>query len=137
MVRYGYTEQAQLVAQGIFDAAATFGGRLPELFCGFDRAEFTRPVPYPTACSPQAWAAATPVLLLRSLLRFDPSVPTGEVRLAPAVPSRYLPLEVSNIMLAGRRVSLEVTAEGFSLDGLSRDIAVVPEPRHPSTEMLP
>ena len=30
--------------------------RLPELFCGFDRAA-AGPVPYPVACSPQAWAA--------------------------------------------------------------------------------
>ena len=32
----------------LLDAAAAFGGRLPELFCGFDREEFAPPVPYPT-----------------------------------------------------------------------------------------
>ena len=52
-----------------------FGGRLPELFCGFDRSDYAAPVPYPTSCSPQAWAAASPVLLLRTLLRLDPACP--------------------------------------------------------------
>ena len=40
LARYGYWEEAQRVAVGLLDAAAHFGGRLPELFCGFDRAEF-------------------------------------------------------------------------------------------------
>ena len=30
------------------------------------------PVEYPSACSPQAWAAGTPLLLLRTLLRLEP-----------------------------------------------------------------
>ena len=60
LMRYGYVEHAQRIATGLLDAAARFGGRLPELFCGFDRTEFDTPVPYPTSCSPQAWAAASP-----------------------------------------------------------------------------
>ena len=45
----------------MFEAAQRFPDfRLPELFCGFDRADATTPVPYPVACSPQAWAAADP-----------------------------------------------------------------------------
>ena len=60
LMRYGYVEHAQRIATGLLDAAARFGGRLPELFCGFDRTEFDAPVPYPTSCSPQAWAAASP-----------------------------------------------------------------------------
>jgi glycogen debranching enzyme len=34
--------------------------RLPELYCGFDRAERSAVVAYPVACIPQAWAAAAP-----------------------------------------------------------------------------
>jgi hypothetical protein len=30
------------------------------------------PGPYPASCSPQAWASAAPVHLIRVLLRFDP-----------------------------------------------------------------
>ena len=39
--------------------------RLPELFCGFDRASTGAPVAYPVACSPQAWAAGAPLMLIR------------------------------------------------------------------------
>ena len=47
--------------------------RLPELFCGFPRERAHGPTFYPVACSPQAWAAATPLSLLQSCLglRFD------------------------------------------------------------------
>ena len=42
--------------------------RLPELFCGFDRADSPLPVPYPVACSPQAWAAGSLFHLLGAML---------------------------------------------------------------------
>ena len=87
LMRYGFVAEAQRVAQAVLEAADEFGGRLPELFCGFDRATYGRPVPFPTSCSPQAWASATPVQLLRTLLRFDPDVPHGRAWLSPAVPA--------------------------------------------------
>ncbi|MDP8971307.1 MAG: amylo-alpha-1,6-glucosidase, partial [Actinomycetota bacterium] len=70
--RYGYVEQAQQVILALLDVAASLGGRLPELFCGFARGEVATPVTYPTSCSPQAWAAAAPLLLVRTLLGFEP-----------------------------------------------------------------
>src|SRR5690606_6329422 len=60
IARYGFREQAERVLTGLLDAVDAFGGRLPELFCGFDRGEIPVPVPYPTSCSPQAWAAGVP-----------------------------------------------------------------------------
>ena len=41
---------------------------------------------YPTSCSPQAWAAASPLLFLRTLLRFEPDIRNSKLHLAPAVP---------------------------------------------------
>ena len=41
------------------------------------------PSGYPTSCSPQAWAAASPLLCLRTLLRLDPWVPYGKTWLCP------------------------------------------------------
>ena len=82
LMRYGFVPQAQQVATGILEAADRFGGRLPELFCGFDRADFAAPVAYPTSCSPQAWAAAAPFLLLRdaAAVRARGAVRPGVVR---------------------------------------------------------
>jgi glycogen debranching enzyme len=111
LARYGRTAEAQRIATGLLDAADAFDGRLPELFCGFDRAEFAAPVPYPSSCSPQAWAAAAPLLLVRSLLGLSPAVPAGELRVAPALSPRMGELRVQGLPLAGGRVS--VTAHGY------------------------
>ncbi len=123
--RYGYLAEAQRILLDLLDAAASFDSRLPELFCGFDRADFPSPVPYPTSCSPQAWSAAAPYLLLRSLLRFEPSVPTGRVCCDPALPSTLLPLRMEGIHLAGGRVSLQVSDADWTLDGLPSGLEVV------------
>ena len=40
LMRYGFVEEAQRIATAVLDAADAFGGRLPELFCGFDRATY-------------------------------------------------------------------------------------------------
>jgi glycogen debranching enzyme len=70
--RYGYREEAARIAAGIFDAAGHFSGRLPEAFAGYDRSLTDYPVQYPTACSPQAWSAGAPLLLLRTMLGLQP-----------------------------------------------------------------
>jgi glycogen debranching enzyme len=112
LANYGFVEETQQIALGLLDASEYFSGRLPELFCGFSRAEFTRPVPYPTSCSPQAWAAASSRLVLRSLLRFNPDIPHGQVQLCPMVPDRLLPVRLENVPLAGTRMSIAVDADG-------------------------
>ncbi len=118
LMRYGFVEHAQRVAEGILDAASHFGHRLPELFCGFSRADFTVPVPYPTSCSPQAWAAAAPLELLRALLRFEPQLRTRRIWCAPAVPRRYLPLRISNLRLGGHQLTVDARLDGWALTGL-------------------
>jgi glycogen debranching enzyme len=135
LMRYGFVREAQQVSMGILEAAEWFGGRLPELFCGFDRTEFSEPVYYPTSCSPQAWASATPFQLLRTLLRFDPSVPTGKLWCDPAFPARFLPLHIESLHVAGARVSVDVTEDGWSLDGLSEILTLVRSGRDPLTSL--
>jgi glycogen debranching enzyme len=129
LARYGFVEHAQRIAVGMLEAADHFGGRLPELFCGFDRDDFPAPVPYPTSCSPQAWAAAAPLHLLRTLLRLEPDIPAGRVGLAPVVPWRYLPLTIDNLALGGSRVRLAATTDGFDCSPLPDGVAVVPTAR--------
>jgi glycogen debranching enzyme len=132
LMRYGFVSEAQRVAQAILDAADCFDGRLPELFAGLEREDLPKPVPYPNACSPQAWAAATPLLLLRSLLRFDPSLPDGQLYLDPALPSSIHKLQISNAPLADARLTLVADHDGASIDGLPKDVNVVRGPRPPS-----
>ncbi len=70
--RYGFKDEAAVIAGGILDAAAFFDGRLPEAFGGYRRDATRYPVQYPTACSPQAWSTGTPLLLLRTMLGLEP-----------------------------------------------------------------
>jgi glycogen debranching enzyme len=70
--RYGFKDEAALIAAGILDAAEFFRGRLPEAFGGYERSVTRYPVQYPTACSPQAWSTGAPLLLLRTMLGLDP-----------------------------------------------------------------
>ncbi|UNT00001.1 aminotransferase [Streptomyces tubbatahanensis] len=67
LARYGLHEEVDRLAGGLLDAAARHGYRLPEVLAGYPRADHRAPVPYPHACSPQAWAAATPLALLTAL----------------------------------------------------------------------
>ncbi|TCL65688.1 amylo-alpha-1,6-glucosidase [Rhizobium sp. BK251] len=72
LARYGYRAEAARIFEGLF-ASSTYIDlrRLPELFCGFPRQRAQGPTFYPVACSPQAWAAAAPLLLLQSCLGLD------------------------------------------------------------------
>jgi glycogen debranching enzyme len=71
--RYGYAAEAARVAASTLEAAQYFRGRLPEAFGGYPR-ELTRfPVEFPTACSPQAWSAGAPLLLLQVILGLEPA----------------------------------------------------------------
>jgi glycogen debranching enzyme len=112
LARYGFWSEAQWVASGLLEAAAYFAGRLPELFCGFDRRDVPGPVPYPASCSPQAWAAAAPIGMLTALLGLDPDVPGGVVRLRPALPPEWGAVSIEDFRLGAHRLSLDVAADG-------------------------
>ncbi|HEX6482312.1 MAG TPA: glycogen debranching N-terminal domain-containing protein [Ktedonobacteraceae bacterium] len=93
--RYGYDEEAARIALAMLEAARFFEGRLPEAFAGYSRNLTGFPVEYPTACSPQAWATGTPLLLIRTMLGLEPM---GD-RLAahPVVPKTLGQLQMSGI----------------------------------------
>ncbi len=137
LMRYGFVPQAQQVATGILEAADRFGGRLPELFCGFDRGDFASPVAYPTSCSPQAWAAAAPFLLLRALLRLEPAVPSGRVWCDPEVPARLMPLRIEGVRIAGSAAAVDVSRQGWRVEGLPHGLRLIRRARSPLTALRP
>jgi glycogen debranching enzyme len=110
----GAVDFGHRLAAGLLDAAQAFGGRLPELFSGFDRARFCPPVPYPTSCSPQAWAAAAPLLLIRSALGLHPHVPKRTVVLAPHLPDHWGRLILTDLRLG--EATVRITAEGTKVE---------------------
>jgi glycogen debranching enzyme len=72
LARHGYTAEARRVGRALIEAAAHFDWSLPEVFAGYARDETPFPIAYPTAARPQAWAAGTPILLVRVLLGIEP-----------------------------------------------------------------
>lgn len=136
LMRYGFVEEASQIASGLFDAASYFGGQLPELFCGFDRRDFPEPVPYPTACSPQAWAAAAPVQLARILLRFDPDFTRNVVHLAPILPESISEFRADNVVLGHSKVTIRVSHGAERIEGLPHHLRLRNDPRPPLDENL-
>jgi glycogen debranching enzyme len=72
LARYGRWAEAQRIIRRLLHASSYFDHQLPEVFAGFTRTETPFPIPYPTAATPQAWAAGAPVLLLQLLLGLEP-----------------------------------------------------------------
>ena len=130
LMRYGYVEEAHRVIGAQLDVSEAFRGRLPELFAGFARGRPASPASYPTSCSPQAWASASPLLWLRTLLRIDPWAEHREVRIAPALPPWIHSLRVEGIEIAGESLTVEVQDGHFDVRGsghldVLRDSSVV------------
>ncbi|MEV4196732.1 amylo-alpha-1,6-glucosidase [Micromonospora globbae] len=93
--RYGFRHEAATISQAMIEAAEYFHGRLPEAFAGYDRRRTTYPVEYPTACSPQAWSAGTPLLLLRVMLGLQPH--DDHLIIDPALPHGMGRIELLDI----------------------------------------
>jgi glycogen debranching enzyme len=84
-------------------------GSLPELFCGFPRDERPGPIPYPVACHPQAWSAASIFLVVQAMLGitvggFD----HGLVIDSPVMPEWLDWLKIENLRVGEGAVSLVV-----------------------------
>lgn len=116
--RYGLTEHACRITRALLDASLHFAGqRLPELFCGFSRHHGKGPVPYPVACSPQAWAAGTPLMLVQAMLGLDIDAPQRRVRLIhPALPAGIDWIRLSDLRIGASTIDLRVarTAAGLT-----------------------
>ena len=105
LARYGYRPDANRIALAMIEAAAFTGYRLPEAFSGYERSVSHFPVPYPTACSPQAWSTAAPLLLLRTMLGLAPR--DGELRADPDLPDQVGSVRVRRIPALGARWDVE------------------------------
>jgi glycogen debranching enzyme len=128
LMRYGFVEEAHRVIEGLVRAAGFFGNRLPELFAGLPREQFGFPVAYPTSCSPQAWAAAAPLLCLRAMLHFDPDVRSSQLYLAPEIPEWIGHLTLRDVPLMGGHLSIEVERDRYEVLERPDGLTIVPTP---------
>jgi glycogen debranching enzyme len=108
LARYGLRGAAAQVFGALFEAASYMDlRRLPELYCGFPRRERNAPTQYPVACSPQAWASATPLCLLQASLGLELLERTGEVKFyRPMLPDFLDYVHLRNLRLNGGSVDV-------------------------------
>ena len=117
LARSGRSHDAARILRAIVDAATYFDYRLPEVFAGFARSDTRFPVEYPTASSPQAWAAATPVLLLQVVLGLVPDRAGRVLRSeAQGLPDWLEGTSLTGIHAFGRRWAARVERGGVELE---------------------
>ena len=106
--RYGFQDEANRLVGHVFEAAQQFSEfRLPELFCGFDRDTAPMPVPYPVACSPQAWSAGAAFMFLQTMLGLRGHAETNELELLrPNLPDWLGKVTVTNLRIGDASVDL-------------------------------
>jgi glycogen debranching enzyme len=120
LAQSGRPEDAASILHAMVEAAAHFDYRLPEVFAGFARDSTAFPVVYPTASSPQAWAAGTPVLLLQAVLRLVPDRARRVLRSeASSAPSWLEGLALTGVSAFGRRWTVRVESGAVSVEPVS------------------
>ena len=130
---YGFDDEALEILTGLYEAATRFDlYRLPELFAGFDRAAYGRPVRYPVACSPQAWAAGSLPYLLTAVLGLVPDAFANTLRVVrPRLPAWLDWVEIKGLMVGTNHVDLRFERSGdlslAAVTSKARDIQVMIE----------
>ena len=127
VARYGYKKLAGRILFALLDLSTEVEiHRLPELFCGLDRRQGEGPTLYPVACSPQAWSAAAPFMILEACLgvRIDserkqilfeqPYLPEGIQQLS--IRNLGCGTEVVNLLLERRGDSVLIHREDKEAD---------------------
>lgn len=111
LARYGHRAAAARILEGLFEASLHFDlHRLPELFCGFGRHPGEPPTLYPQACSPQAWAAAAPLLCLQACLGLEVNGVRGEVYFRnPVMPAFLRQVHLRGLRLPQGRIDVVIT----------------------------
>jgi glycogen debranching enzyme len=128
--QYGFDAATNTIAAGLFAAAtAAPDFRLPELFCGFQRDGSRAVVAYSVACIPQAWAAASPFMLLQAMLGVSAHAPDHRLTVdRPRLPDWLSSVEIRGIRIGASNVSLAFRRAGpstaFSLVEQHGDVRV-------------
>ena len=117
LARYGFQAEMRRIAHALLDAAGHFAWSLPEVFAGFDRSETPFPIAYPSAARPQAWAAGTPILLLRLLLGLEPDVDGRRLRTRPGwEPEAGAQIELDGVQAFGRSWRVASTPDALTVE---------------------
>ena len=131
MAKSGYRKLAGKLLLAMLDLSGEVElHRLPELICGLTRRPSEGPTLYPVACSPQAWAAATPFFMLEGCLGV--SVQADRCRIVFDRP--YLPEGISQLSIRNLRCGKAVT--DLLLERRGESVLVHCESKHEDLEIV-
>lgn len=121
----GHAAAAVRFTTGLVEAAEAFEYRLPELYGGLGKDAEAVPTPYAVACRPQAWAAASAIAVLTSLLGIEPDAPGGTLRVTPVRPFPWRRFEIRGLTVAGGRLSVRIEDDRVELVDVPDALKVV------------
>ncbi|MFS0821497.1 glycogen debranching N-terminal domain-containing protein [Bacillus sp. 1P02SD] len=112
LAKYGYSAHVKKLVSALFASAEQFeANRLPELFCGYDNQQEETIIPYPVACSPQAWAAGTPFALVHALLGLQVNSHKNVMKVNPILPDDMDWIECNGIRVGKGFIDIMVKKE--------------------------
>jgi glycogen debranching enzyme len=114
LARYGLHDEVDQIVSGLHGVLHRFpDGRLPELFSGLARGEGEAVVPYPVACSPQAWASGALFMLTQAQLGLEADTPAGVLRIVdPRLPAELDELVLTRMRLGATEMTLRFARSG-------------------------
>lgn len=114
LARAGRGSAAAALAAGLVRAGTRFDHRLPELYGGWSASDGPL-VAYPSTCRPQAWSAASALVLVRAALGLTADVPGGTLTVRPAKEfAAWFPMRVSGLRVGGVPLTVAVDAAGHA-----------------------
>ncbi|PLS10373.1 amylo-alpha-1,6-glucosidase [Neobacillus cucumis] len=106
--RLGYKEESGTIISSLLEASKSFEyQRLPELFCGYG-SNIGYAVPYPSTCSPQAWAAGTVCVLLQAMLGITPDALKKKITINPVLPKEINELTAEGLRIGSGAISVKI-----------------------------
>jgi glycogen debranching enzyme len=113
MSHYGERKGVVALTAAMFETAANWEMRLPELFCGFARHPGEPPVAYPVACLPQAWAAGAVFMMLQACLGLTVDGEKGRVTFVdPHLPIGIDRMCIDGLQVGARRIDIVLQQVG-------------------------
>jgi glycogen debranching enzyme len=113
MRRYGFAAEAAAVARDISGAASHFLlNQLPEVYGGLQYDPTSFPIQYLGANVPQAWAAATPFMLLQAILGLQHDAPRGKLYVDPALPEWLPDVTLKDLRVGRRQLDIRFWRDG-------------------------
>lgn len=116
MGKTGHTDEAAKLFTGMMAVAKENGWRLPELFSGFQKEPGLGPTAYPHACSPQAWAAATPFMMLRAVLGLEVDAGKHTVRInTDHWREEWGTVKIKSLPVGDKTADIEISSTGVKV----------------------